>query len=106
MKTSKAHYVMTANIMRLAGLDALRAEVTTQAQTGQIELVRTIAQNFAAEFARTNAAFDRSRFIKACELPAIPGSIRAQVNKAIEPGADYDPTCIFCQNGEEPGHDH
>lgn len=105
MKTSKAHYEMTANIIRLAGLDALAAEVTTETLTGQLELVHSIANNFAAEFARSNAAFDRSRFLKACELPAIPKGLRANMLKACDAKPEgYDPTCIFCETGEE--HEH
>jgi hypothetical protein len=31
-------------------------------------------------------------------------NVIAQGERASTPG--YDPTCIFCVNGEEPGHEH
>lgn len=67
MKATKAHFEMIANVMRVARNNALANELATDTQLGQVELVRQIAQDFAAELARTNPAFDRARFLKACE---------------------------------------
>lgn len=44
--------------------------------------------------ARMHAMFER----------AIDLKLQAQAERALAPG--YDPTCIFCHNGEEPGHEH
>jgi hypothetical protein len=61
MKMSKAHFELIARVLaRHAGPLYTEGHFT----------LRVMARDFADELARTNPAFDRERFLKACGVPS------------------------------------
>ena len=50
-----------------------------------------------------DAARDAKTRFNASSRGPVPSAV-AQAERESAP--DYDPTCVFCKSGEEPGHEH